>query len=533
MRLGLLGTTVATQHDDFDDVEGQGAIPIVHDQDISIAESRLAIDIGLTKRFAAFAMVPVRVVSTRIRYLDGSGERVDLVTASPHHRNETLTGIADPMVLGALTLEPFTVRFGTTIPLGRTEDDPFAMPEVPHQHIQMGTGTFNPVLSIEGGYSWDRWRVSAFGFTQQVLYTNDKGHKAGDRYAAGVAVRRALRRWSVRGGVEVQAETFEAWNGTRYTEEGNQGRIDAMFAAGTTWSVTPEVSVELALKVPFINYVNNGQLRMPALLELGVSYAFGKRAGRPAEEEDHDHEGEHEHEHEGHAHGDGDHGDEHHDDEHALDTTGADVVDLGHGGSRVDLIPVPGKITIFDFWAEWCVPCKTLEPILVELAKANPNGVALRRIDVIDWESQVVAQHLTPRGFDLPHVKIYDANGKLVFEESSGPGKLQTMIGTIRALVGGPVQESPPATAVSITVTERGFEPNAVTVPRGVPVTLRIERKVKKTCATEINFINAGDKVRHELPLDKPIEFTVTFTTAGAIQYACDMDMISGTINVR
>jgi thiol-disulfide isomerase/thioredoxin len=408
------------------------------------------------------------------------------------------------------------------------------MPDVPHQHIQMGTGTFNPVLAIEGGYGWDRWRVSAFGFTQQVVYTNDKGYKAGDRYAAGVALRRALGRWSVRGGIEMQSETFEAWNGVRYTDEGNQGRIDAMFAAGTTWAATPELSVDLGLKVPFLNRVNDGQLRMPALLELGVSYAFGKRAARAADDHDHEHEHEDEHEHEG-EHEHGGHADAGHD-VHTLDTTGADVADIGHAGSRVELIPVPGKITIFDFWAEWCVPCKTLEPALVELAKANPEGVALRRIDVVDWESQVVAQYLTPRAFDLPHVKIYDANGKLVFEESSGPGKLQPMIATIRKLVGGrgsPANEAAPATNVSIVVTERGFEPADITVPHGVPVTLRFERKVKKTCATEINFKNGDDKVRHELPLDKPIEFTVTFKAAGTINYACDMDMIGGSINVR
>jgi hypothetical protein len=34
------------------------------------------------------------VVSTRIRYLNGAGIPVDLVSESTHHRNETLSGIS-------------------------------------------------------------------------------------------------------------------------------------------------------------------------------------------------------------------------------------------------------------------------------------------------------------------------------------------------------------------------------------------------------------------------------------------------------
>lgn len=36
-----------------------------------------------------------------------------------------------------------------------------------------------------------------------------------------------------------------------------------------------------------------------------------------------------------------------------------------------------GKVAIIDFYAEWCGPCRTLGPVLNELASENPN------IDVI------------------------------------------------------------------------------------------------------------------------------------------------------
>jgi len=37
---------------------------------------------------------------------------------------------------------------------------------------------------------------------------------------------------------------------------------------------------------------------------------------------------------------------------------------------------------IVDFWAEWCMPCKMLEPIYVELAKEYEGRVRFGRLNV-------------------------------------------------------------------------------------------------------------------------------------------------------
>lgn len=575
LRLGWLGTYVQTQHDDFADVVGQGNIPIVHDQDLVVTEARLSLDVGLTQRFSASLMLPIRVVSTSIVYRDGPGDPVQLVEPSTHHRNETLSGIADPMVLGAYTRTlagtRLTARAGLTLPLGRTEEDPFTLGDmgVQHQHIQMGTGTVNPVFALEVSRGFGPWRLGGFAFTQQIVYENDKGYQGGDRYAVGISLRRALgQRWSVRGGPELQAETAERWNGVRHTEEGNQGRIDAMLAGAVTWTAVPRLTVDLAVKIPLYTHVVGGQLDWPAIVELGAAWSFGGARGARAEEDEHAHEGEHDHDHGGgehaHEHGEDEHdghepgGDAHEHGEgghdhggeaaHALDTSGADVADVGKNGERVDLVPAPGKLTIFDFWAEWCQPCKTLEPALVELARAHPDRVALRRVEVIDWDSPVAAQHLTPGGFDLPHLKIYDASGKRVLEQSSAPGKLAALIETVRSLVeaaapakAAPVPQKKPTTAapvkplrIAIEITDKGFVPADVAVPRGRPVVLRFVRKAAKTCATEVVLEYRGKPLVKDLPLDTPVELALTFDKPGTIEYGCAMKkMIGGTITVR
>ena len=569
MRLSGLGTYVETQHDDHEDVVGRGEIDLVHDQDLVVTETRLSVDIGLPGGFGIGLTLPLRVVSTSIRYLDTAGMEVDLVAPGVHHRNETVSGLGDPMVLGSYgrRLGPLNVvaRVGLTLPLGHTEENPFTLGDagLRHQHIQLGSGTVNPVLAVEVSRSWGAWRAGAFALTQQALYANGKGYQAGDRYAGGVAVRRRLgRAWSLRGGVEVQGETAERWDGMVHTEEGNQGRVDAMLGAGASWAATRALSIDLGVKVPVVTHVVGGQLDMPAVVELGASWSFGgKRAAAPHV---HDHGDEHEHgEHAEHEHDEpAEHGHdepaEHGHDEPATvhpDTTGLDVVDLGPPGAAVDLVPVAGKITIFDFWATWCEPCKTLEPALVELARAHPDRVAIRRIDVVDWESAAVARHLTPGGFSLPHLKIYDATGRLVLERSSEVGKLQELIDATRAAVEQEQpapQPTPPAPTPKpvpaptpkpapkpapvsrrITVTAAGFEPANVDVPRGKRVTFVFERKTDKTCATEVVLQHEGKRVEQALPLNQPVTLTLTFSAAGTVPYACAMNHVRGTITVK
>lgn len=84
-----------------------------------------------------------------------------------------------------------------------------------------------------------------------------------------------------------------------------------------------------------------------------------------------------------------------------------------------------------------------------------------------------------------------------------------------------------------IVVTSAGFEPKNITVPRGKPVVLRFERRIERTCGTEVVMTVDGKKIEKDLPLNKPVELAMTFGTAGTVKYACSMDMIRGTITVQ
>jgi thiol-disulfide isomerase/thioredoxin len=90
---------------------------------------------------------------------------------------------------------------------------------------------------------------------------------------------------------------------------------------------------------------------------------------------------------------------------------GQEVEVIDHG-SQVDIAKhlSPGNVTIVDFYADWCGPCKMISPYLEQMAKTDPE-IALRKIDIINWNTPVVKQYGIHA---IPQINIYDRSGKLV-----------------------------------------------------------------------------------------------------------------------
>jgi len=69
-----------------------------------------------------------------------------------------------------------------------------------------------------------------------------------------------------------------------------------------------------------------------------------------------------------------------------------------------------GNVTIVDFYADWCGPCKAVEPTIQQLAKSDPE-IAVRKIDIVNWASPVATQYHVST---IPRVEIYGRKGELV-----------------------------------------------------------------------------------------------------------------------
>ena len=81
-------------------------------------------------------------------------------------------------------------------------------------------------------------------------------------------------------------------------------------------------------------------------------------------------------------------------------------------GAQVDITKhlALGNVTIVDFYADWCGPCRQVSPTLEQMTQTDPE-VALRKIDIVNWKTAVVQQHNV---HSIPKVNVYNREGRLV-----------------------------------------------------------------------------------------------------------------------
>jgi len=81
-------------------------------------------------------------------------------------------------------------------------------------------------------------------------------------------------------------------------------------------------------------------------------------------------------------------------------------------GAQVDINQhlALGNVTVVDFYADWCGPCKRLSPSLEQMMRTDPE-IALRKIDIVNWNTAVARQFNV---HSIPQVNVYDRSGRLV-----------------------------------------------------------------------------------------------------------------------
>jgi thiol:disulfide interchange protein len=91
-----------------------------------------------------------------------------------------------------------------------------------------------------------------------------------------------------------------------------------------------------------------------------------------------------------------------------------DVKLISMMGERVEIGRnlAAGKYTIVDFYADWCVNCAEITPILDEYTRTH-DDIALRKINIVNWDTPVVSQYELTY---LPYLQMYGPSGALLVE---------------------------------------------------------------------------------------------------------------------
>jgi hypothetical protein len=289
--LTLLATMVHVQHveacPDIGPIcDSMPQVPYQHDQHLYSNDLVLDAELGIVRHLAVQTIIGLRQTTDRIQFLDLAGAPYTPPVPDYHHRNETLVGPTDPwLMLHAGTTwgrYAWSARLGVTIPLGSTVPNPFELGRegLPHEHIQFGTGTFDPVCGAALERRFAKWALELSTLDRFTVATNSYGYQSGHKllFTSLADTSFGLARWSFSGGLDLYHETAEVWSGV-VEPEGNLGRTDIIFDGSAAWTIVPRWALTLGVKVPLHSFVEGEQATYPAIVTLGVTSALAFGSG--------------------------------------------------------------------------------------------------------------------------------------------------------------------------------------------------------------------------------------------------------------
>lgn len=175
-----------------------------------------------------------------------------------HHRTGTYQGLSDLMLLAtydkqAVFREGDSLRIsaGTTLPTGKTEENPFELGAKAreHLHIQFGTGTFDPL--IEANY-WmplsKMFKLGGYALSRFPMYANRKTYQGPGELTAGLMLGYLLsKKLTLYVDTKVHYQGFAYWDMEKDT---NSGLIATSSLFGVAIKAWGDTSLGMELKHP-------------------------------------------------------------------------------------------------------------------------------------------------------------------------------------------------------------------------------------------------------------------------------------------
>lgn len=189
-----------------------------------------------------------------------SGDEMEAIVRNRdiHHRNETYAGLADSDIMlgyqtvGFLRKNDFLLgRIGTTIPFGKTEEDPWKLGNagLEHLHIQFGTGTFNPIADLH--YSLPLYKglgANASIRGKLPFYENSKTYRGSRELTYTTGLNYRFSDWlSLQAGYMGFYQAYAYWAGE---QDINTGLRFSMASVGASVVAPYNIPLSLTLMLP-------------------------------------------------------------------------------------------------------------------------------------------------------------------------------------------------------------------------------------------------------------------------------------------
>ena len=213
-----------------------------------------------------------------------------------HHRNETYTGPRDVDLLLGYRTASFLVesdllmgRIGTTIPFGKTEEDPWKLGDagLEHLHIQFGTGTFNPIADLHYSLPLYKGLGANIGIRGKFpFYENSKTYRGSRELTYTANLNYRFNNWiSFQAGYFGSYQSYAYWAGEQDINTGLRFSMASIGASvATPYNIPLSVTMMLPLRQEtlyddtdaFLDgvYEESDAFKFGPLVSLTVLYSF-------------------------------------------------------------------------------------------------------------------------------------------------------------------------------------------------------------------------------------------------------------------
>jgi hypothetical protein len=263
----------------------------LHDQRVYWVRADLGVTAGLGNGWQLAASAPFDVRKLTIDYL--TLDRDPYTPPAPlaiHHRNEVLDGPAD----GRLSFRRYAMLgreltigggIGTTLPLGKTVVDPYRLTEqgLPHQHFQLGSGTFDPIASALVLLSGPRWGAMLAADMRAPVYTNRKGYRGPLSVAvSGGPAFRVTPKVQLFASVDGTYDSADRWHRVPYG-----GHVAVLASLGGLWAPTPSFALQAQARTTAVQAMlhdtGDEAVRQRLVVTVGATFTAPRKNESPME----------------------------------------------------------------------------------------------------------------------------------------------------------------------------------------------------------------------------------------------------------